>query len=210
MQGVIESLVETNSNSQLVTGGRAATVGSLFITVLLILYPFLVYFGLTYARLSAVAVLVILISIGRLILYRKHAAFLRMSALWISAGGILLAGTVLLRGSSDAMLFYPAFVNAVLLTVFVHSLIFPPSVITRVARLHDPGLSDSGVRYTRKVTLIWTIFFMLNGFIAFYTAVWATAEIWTIYNGFVAYVLMGALIGGEYLIRARLMKAERH
>ena len=51
---------------------------------------------------------------------------------------------------------------------------------------------------------------MLNGLAASYTAVWATTETWTIYNGFVAYVLMGALMGGEWLVRARLMKTERN
>lgn len=115
---------------------------------------------------------------------------------------------MLLRGSPDAMLLYPVFVNVVLLTVFVYSLVFPPAVITRLARSHDPNLSDSGVRYTRNVTLVWSVFFSLNGLVALYTALWATIEIWTLYNGFVTYVLMGVLMAGEWLVRARIMATE--
>ena len=84
------------------------------ITILLVLYPALVYLGLSYSRISAVAVLLIVISIGRLALRYRGINPLGASAPWISAGGILLAGTVLLRGSADAMLFYPMFVNLVL------------------------------------------------------------------------------------------------
>jgi len=209
-QGVTDPLAETNLNCEPAPVAGATAIGAVIITVLFVLYPFLVYLGLAYARLSAVAILVILISIGRLVFYRRSAVFLRSSAVWISAGGILLAGTMLLRGSSDAMLFYPAFVNIVLLTVFVYSLIFPPTVITRLARRHDPGLPDSGIRYTRNVTLVWSAFFLLNGLVALYTAVWTTIEIWTIYNGFVAYVLMGALMAGEWLLRPKFTATEAH
>jgi uncharacterized membrane protein len=36
-----------------------------------------------------------------------------------------------------------------------------------------------------------------------YTALWTSAETWTLYNGLIAYLLIGALVGGEWLIRAR-------
>lgn len=182
------------------------SLGSGAITGLLILYPVLVYLGLTYSRISAVAVLLIAASIGRLILMHRSGRPLGASTPWISAGGILLAGTVLLRGSADAMLFYPSFVNLVLLVIFVHSLYAPPAIITRVAKIREPELSDRAIRYTRNVTLIWSIFFLLNGSISVWTAVWATAETWTLYNGLVAYLLIGMLIGGEWLVRGRLTK----
>ena len=179
---------------------------SVVMTILLILYPVLVYLGLSYSRISAVAVLLIVVSIGRLVFRRHSVGPLGSSAPWISAGGVMLAGTVLLRGSADAMLFYPTFVNLVLLTVFAHSLYSPPTVITRLARIREPELPESAIRYTRNVTVIWSIFFLVNGSVSLYTALWATTETWTLYNGLVAYLLIGALIGGEWLVRARVMK----
>ena len=86
---------------------------SVVVTVLLILYPVLVYLGLSYSRISAVAVLLIVVSIARVLLRDGRIGPLAGSAPWISAGGVLLAGTVLLKGSVDAMLFYPVFVNLV-------------------------------------------------------------------------------------------------
>ena len=176
---------------------------SVVVTVLLILYPVLVYLGLSYSRISAVAVLLIVVSIARVVLRDGRIGPLAGSAPWISAGGVLLAGTVLLKGSVDAMLFYPVFVNLVLFGVFVHSLIYPPTVITRLAAVREPDLPRSAIRYTRNVTVIWSIFFLINGSVSLYTALCTTVETWTLYNGFVAYLLIGALIGGEWLLRAR-------
>ena len=180
------------------------------ISILLILYPVLVYLGLSYSRISTVAVLLIVVSIGRLVLRRQGIGLLGSSAPWISAGGILLAGTVLMQGSVDAMLFYPTFVNLVLLSVFVHSLYSPPTVITRLARLREPELPESAVRYTRNVTVIWSLFFLVNGSVSLYTALWATTETWTLYNGLIAYVAIAALMGGEWIVRARVMKNRTH
>ncbi len=54
--------------------------------------------------------------------------------------------------------------------------------------------------------MVWSLFFLLNGSVSLCTALWATAETWALYNGLVAYVLVGALIGGEWLVRARLIR----
>ena len=44
-------------------------------------------------------------------------------------------------------------------------------------------------------------FFILNGSIAAWSALFASREVWAIYNGGVAYLLMGALFAGEWLFR---------
>ncbi len=156
------------------------------------------------------AILLIVVSIGRLFVRRRGMDTLGPATIWISAGGIVLAGAGLLRGSAEAMLYYPTLVNLVLLIVFVHSLIYPPAVITRLARIREPDLPPAGVRYTRNVTVVWSVFFLLNGSASIFTAIWTTAETWTLYNGFIAYVLIGALFGGEWLVRARVMKDRTH
>ena len=99
--------------------------------------------------------------------------------------------------------FYPVFVNAALLSAFIYSLIVPPSMVERFARLREPELPVSAMYYTRRVTQIWCVFFAINGTIALITALWASAALWTLYNGFIAYLLMGLLFTGEYLVRWR-------
>src|SRR5690606_36147533 len=92
---------------------------------------------------------------------------------------------------------YPVLVNAVLLCAFAASLWRPPSVIERLARLAEPNLPAEGVRYTAAVTRVWCAFFVLNGAAALYTALFTDERAWALYNGLVAYMLMGALLLGE-------------
>jgi uncharacterized membrane protein len=204
----IETLNVAKLRSQAAPKEKSISFGSVAVTVLLILYPVLVYLGLSYSKISAVAILLIVVSIGRLFVRRRGMDSLGQATIWISVGGVILAGAGLLRGSVEAMLFYPTLVNLVLLIVFVHSLIYPPAVITRLARLRVPELPPAGVRYTRNVTVLWSVFFLLNGSASIFTAIWTTAETWTLYNGFIAYILIGALFSGEWLVRARVMKGK--
>jgi uncharacterized membrane protein len=118
------------------------------------------------------------------------------------AGGVLLAAVSFSLGSAVAVRYYPVLVNAVLLAVFAASLMRPPSVVERIARLREPDLPPAGVAYTRRVTIAWTVFFALNGSAALYTAAFASLETWALYNGLIAYVLIGALFAGELAIRS--------
>lgn len=97
--------------------------------------------------------------------------------------------------------YYPVMISAFMLILFGHSLIFPPTIIERIARRHESHFSDAAVRYTRHVTQIWCAFFILNGSIALSTALWASPQTWSLYNGFISYLLMGLLFGGEYCYR---------
>src|SRR5690606_26354855 len=120
---------------------------------------------------------------------------------WVAAGAFALAIGSLFRDDSLLLKLYPVLVNVVLLCAFAASLWRPPSVIDRLARLADPHLPPAGVRYTETVTRVWCAFFVLNGAAALYTALFTEERTWTLYNGLVAYVLMGALLLGERLIR---------
>ena len=71
-------------------------------------------------------------------------------------------------------------VNASLLVLFAASLLHPPSLIERLARLQQPDLPAAAVAYTRRVTQVWCGFFVLNGSIAAYTALYASAAQWAL------------------------------
>ncbi len=81
-------------------------------------------------------------------------------------------------------------------------------MIERFARLEESVLSLDAMRYTRRLTLVWCVFFICNGVVATYTALFATREAWTLYNGFIAYGLMGALFFGESLVRRHFLSQE--
>ena len=71
-----------------------------------------------------------------------------------------------------------------MLLLFGLSLLYPPSMAERFARLREPDLPPAGVRYTRQLTQIWCVFFVANGAAAIVTAFYASREIWAWYNGF--------------------------
>ena len=85
----------------------------------------------------------------------------------------------------------------------------PPSAIERISRLQGMQVEGPAVRYTRGLTMVWVMFFVLNGIAAAYTAVAATTGIWMWYNGLVSYLLIGTLIVAEYPVRVLYRKRHR-
>jgi uncharacterized membrane protein len=45
---------------------------------------------------------------------------------------------------------------------------------------------------------------VVNGVVALVTALWASDAVWTLYNGFIAYIAMAVLFAGEWLIRPHM------
>ncbi len=67
--------------------------------------------------------------------------------------------------------------------------------------MREPDLPAATLAYTRRVTQVWCGFFVVNGAIALFTALYASAALWSLYNGFLAYLFMGLLFAGEYFVR---------
>ncbi|MGQ4277278.1 hypothetical protein ACQ5ES_09555 [Pseudidiomarina sp. E22-M8] len=173
-------------------------------TILLIGYPFLVWWlaqqGYMRELFVALAVILLLqaISLG----FNNPRSYLALVA---------LAMVLLVAWFTDPLtgvLYYPVWMNACLLVLFCFSLLRPPAVITRLATLMEGSLSPAAVRYTERVTLVWAIFFALNGSIAWWTVYLGDMQLWALYNGLIAYLLMGLLMAVEWSIR-RVVK-KRH
>jgi uncharacterized membrane protein len=96
---------------------------------------------------------------------------------------------------------YPVFMNLTMLLAFGLTIWKPPSMIERFARISDPDLDDHGVAYTRRVTMVWMGFFVINGSIALWTALHGTWLQWGAYNGGISYVMAGTLMAIEYIVR---------
>lgn len=137
---------------------------------------------------------------------RLPAMKVSLAARWSAAGALLLAFGAVWANALLPLKLYPVLVNAALLAAFAYSLASPMSMIERFARMSEPDLPPAAVAYTRTVTKVWCAFFVANGLAALGTALWATPEVWSLYNGVVAYLLMGALFAGEYLVRLRFKR----
>lgn len=170
--------------------------------ILTLLYPAAVYFGLQYLQPWSIAALLAGVLAIKLMLSEQS---------WtkpVLVCGLVFAGFAIWRNDFVSLRFYPVLVNAVMLLIFAGSLFYPPSIVERLARLQQPDLPPQGVCYTRRVTQVWCGFFIINGSIALATALWSSFAAWSLYNGLIAYLLMGLLFAGEYLIRRRTQKQD--
>ncbi|SUB84261.1 Predicted membrane protein [Pragia fontium] len=167
-------------------------------------YPFAVYFGLSYWGTSVLAPLLVVLFASRLVLARGKIKQLSWLMKAFALLGILLALASWLLKQNHWLLYYPVVVSLLLLGLFGQSLFRPPSIVERLARLTEPDLPPAGVRYTRRVTQVWCLFFIINGSIALFTCLYDDIRLWTLYNGAISYFLMGILMGTEWIIRKRL------
>lgn len=125
----------------------------------------------------------------------------------ISAALLLTLGA--LGHAELGMRAYPVAVNAVMLATFLASLWRGMPIVEQLARLREPALSPAGVHYTRQVTWAWCGFFVFNGTLAGWTALYADLTTWSLYNGVISYGLIGMMFAGEWLLRHRLRSTLR-
>ena len=166
------------------------------------IYPVVVYVGITRWNPRAVAVLLLLVLVPVLsIRYRNRSR----GQLWAVAQVPLavLAVLILAAFTNDhrLVLGLPVLVNAVLLLHFASSLRGAMPVVERLARLEQPELSPSEVRYCRSVTWLWVSFFVVNGLVAGVLAVTGPLSLWAVYTGLVSYLLIGVVFAGEFIVR---------
>lgn len=162
-----------------------------------LLYPLAIWLGLARFEPRWLALALLAVAVLRAIGAREPV--------WLFAalGAVTLVVATFVLNDGLPLKLYPVLVNLVLLAVFAFSLWKPPTVIERIARLRHPDLPPEGVRWVANVTRVWCAFFILNGGIALWTALRASDAAWALYNGAIAYVLIGALLAGEWLLRPR-------
>lgn len=178
-------------------------------SALIVGYPFLIFFGIGHfgVRPTAAALLALtLLQAATRWLSRRTPSASTTAApaftRWLGPG---LAALVLLASvaSNDSrfMLLVPALINATLLLTFGLSLRSEASLVERFASWYVADLRPEERQHCRNVTRVWCAFFVLNGSIAVATALWAPLSWWSLYNGVVAYLLMGLIFAVEFAVR---------
>lgn len=164
-----------------------------------VLYPGLVYIG--QGRVSPLTFIAFVLAlIGLRLAVADREAF----NLWRFPFAATAVGVVVISflDSTLAVKAYPVLINFGLAALFGLSLLRPPSMVERIARLREPDLPRDAALYCWRVTAVWALFGAVNGSVAWGTAVWGTLEMWTLWNGLIAYILMGVLFAGEMMVRS--------
>ncbi len=139
-------------------GSRLQSGLRLVAALLMLSWPFVVWFGLTHNSLHWLLPLMALMLLFRLRQARQAIAPLRAVSVGVAVVGIALCAASWLLKTHQLLLFYPVAVNLIMLAVFGGSLKTAMPLVERQARLREPQLPAAAVRYTRRVTQIWCIF----------------------------------------------------
>jgi uncharacterized membrane protein len=177
---------------------KSSTLRGAVLILLSLAYPFAIYF--LGGHLSAVYILgggmaVWLLNLG--LQYQRLASYQML----LPPSVLLLLGLMLWWDEERATLMYPVVTNLSFASMLSISLLYPPSLIERLARLTEPELDARGIAYTKNVTIVWLLFSLSNAFIAMVTVWIGDRELWLLYNACISYLLTGLLLAGEYLFR---------
>ncbi|MGH8222880.1 MAG: hypothetical protein ACREQZ_07885 [Woeseiaceae bacterium] len=173
-----------------------------FFLLSIALYPFIVYFGLSHFPPSFFGLMLLVLVASR---YGVLQAGERPVLLPVIAVFAAYAVAASLLGSATMLLYYPALVNGCLCAVFLNSLRQGEPLLLTVVKARGWPISRHGPTYLYWLTAVWAGFFVLNGMISLWT-VGQPIETWTLYNGFLSYLLIAVLAVGEWLFRRRFKR----
>ncbi len=119
------------------------------------------------------------------------------------AGSTLLGVCFYFSDSLQFIIYAPPLAAFAFMAWFFHRTLRQGSepLITRVARREDPDLTPDRARYTRTLTWIWTLCFMLLFLAALLLAPVLPLDAWSRWVHGLGYILPAALFLGEYAYR---------
>lgn len=162
----------------------------IFIFFATLIYPFLVVLKAEFIWVIAV-ILAILWALNAF--FSANISFL-----------IIAAFFVILAFFSEIKFFYPVLVNLIFFIIFISSL-KNEAIITKIAKAREPNLPEIAEIYTRNLTKIWAIFFVINGSICAILPLFSE-NLWLIYTGILSYFLIATLFFSEILYRKIFLK----
>lgn len=165
----------------------------ILVGVLILLYPAVIYYGITNDMAW--------FGLSLLIIFLAYQAWSspHQSWLYLSLVVVLLLGGWFEQGLMVKLV--PLFIHISMFVVFWFSLRADSPIIEKFARLDFPELPEDLAEHCRQMTYVWAAFFALNIVVIITLAWWGSDELWLLYNGVLAYVLVGVLIVGEYIWR---------
>ena len=203
-----------------------SVAGKVIFAALSVLYPVLVFCGLTFWDMSPRRLSLLLVGLAFVLFFnttqgRRGAANSTQGASSNSANPfkdyaliVLMLACGCVSFFADSLLFlefYPVLVSLSLLAFFGFSLWKKPSFAFRMACLGDRNLSQSPERpfverYCDRVTFAWCVFFVFNALVALVTVWMGDTKIWSLYNGLISYILIGVFFAVEFMVRKMMQK----
>lgn len=185
------------------SGAVSMSLRQVLVTSLLLAYPVLTHTavstGLAYFAWAAwlcLAGLVVLAFPGN----------------WGRAGFAVLAGAPLVADADTLLKFPPVVINLALAAWFGKSLAAGEEpVISWFARLaRGEDLPPDLMRFTRRSTVIWTVFFVGMAVVAAALALFASPHAWSLFTNGIDYLLVAVLFVGMHVYRGLRYRHHKH
>jgi uncharacterized membrane protein len=177
------------------------TVLGIVSTLFLVASPFVLYWTLTHHDVAVAAFTLIAWVVVRTIpILMSARSEQRRAALQLPAIALVFAVLGWLLDNGTLLLVMPAATQATFGLTFLRSLRGTP-LIEHFARMVKADLGVDEQAHCRRWTKVWGLYLLALALLGLGLARFATLEVWTIYVGFLNYVLVGVLFAVEYLVR---------
>ena len=193
---------------------KSKSIFNILFNILFAIYPILVFYFLIYKKVpvrifSIFTIALALYGFITVIINTKEQKW--SLGFWNSVLLIVIGVAGFIINTSMMPKLFSVFINVILLYTFGITLFRPPVMIYRFAILADKSIPQSPgqekiAAYCFKVTIIWVIFFIVNGSIAAFTVFFCSDLIWVIYNNAVAPAMTGLLFISEFIARKIMQK----
>lgn len=177
---------------------------TLIIAIVILLYPFVIFFGIQFLSVQGLSLIILCLFGLRAIFNHKndHSIMPKYMLFILSGIGIAISLLGMLSHNIIFIKLYPVAMNLAFLSIFIASLFAKENIIYQFAKKTSrKPLPYFVSAYTRKVTIAWCVFFILNALVSCYSALFSSLHVWTIYNGLLSYILIGLFFVCEFVVR---------
>ncbi|MFP4131325.1 MAG: ketosynthase [Thiohalospira sp.] len=176
--------------------------------LVLLLYLIAVHYGVWTGEWRPAMVLLLALPLMAA-LEAGRRGYLPAAALWSTIAVLIAVGQY--RGLGEYLVHLPPLaIPAGLAVAFAVSL--GPGqtpLVTRIATRMDGDLGERERRYTRGATLAWAAFLGLMAVATLALSLFAPPAIWSLFANFLNYLLIGAFMLAELLLRGHLLPGRR-
>jgi uncharacterized membrane protein len=170
----------------------------------LLIYPLVAHIGILADRvLWTAGYLLIVVFINGLMLLSKHNA---LTLGFITFMSLLFYALVNFDIYAFVVYLPPVLIPAWLAFIFIGSLFSETALISKIAvRIEGEPLDQQHLRYTRRLTGLWGLVFVLMICEAIVLAIWAPYELWSWWVHVGNYFVIAILFLGEMMVRKRII-----
>jgi len=173
-----------------------------------ILYPLFVFCALVVFKLPIkyLSIGIIVFAIAYSVVNSRNYKGKHTLALFISPLILCVIGALSLCLNDEIVIkLYPALADLAYLTIMISSLIFPPPLAYYFIDIFDKSMKTVIPKqkfdlYCFRASIVWCVYFVLDGIVATLTTFYMDSLNWGIYNAGITYIIMALIFAGEFII----------